>query len=357
MSGIDHDSYMAHALQLAQQGQYTVSPNPMVGCVLVKNDCTIGTGFHQRAGGAHAEIMALEQAASDARGATAYITLEPCCHFGRTPPCTNALINAGIKKIFIACADPNPLMSGNSIKQLRAAGIEVIMGSHEARAKRLNEIFFHYIVHKRPFVFAKWAMSLDGKTSTHNNDNRDISCSESQISSHQLRKKVDAILIGANTAIRDNPLLTVRHQSDLIIKHPTRIVLTNRGNLPLSLNIFDSSMPGKTIVATTNKVDPIWLTCIRNKNIDVMLLPSDENSNINLSLLLDELGQREITSLLVEGGMTVHHSFFNENLVNKVHVYLAPVIIGTSKGKLQLSNIAISRISKDFYFTADNEEQ
>ncbi len=355
MSVTKHSEYMSLALQEAQRGRYTVSPNPMVGCVIVKHNQVIGCGYHHQAGGPHAEIAALRQAGSDAQDATAYVTLEPCCHYGKTPPCTLALIQAGISKIHIACEDPNPLVAGKGIEQLRSAGIDIEIGLHETAAKQLNEIFFHFIKQRRPFVIAKWAMSLDGKTITHVEDTRDISCQASREHSHLLRQQVDAILIGANTARHDNPLLTVRY-GDTNTKHPIRILLTGSGNLPLDLKIFDPALPAKTMVATTNQADGAWLRAAREKEIEILMLPANKNGQVNLPDLLDELGNRQITSLLVEGGMEVHHAFFNDNLVNKIHVYLAPVIIGALTRKRQINNVAITTIEQDFHLTANSED-
>jgi len=350
-----HSDYMLLALLLAEGGRFTVSPNPMVGCVLVKHKQIVGEGFHLQAGGPHAEIMALQLAGSKAQGATAYVTLEPCCHYGRTPPCTQALIQAGIKEIFISSLDPNPLVAGKGIDLLRAAGITVHEGLMKAEATQLNEIFFHYIQSKRPFVIAKWAMSLDGKTATHQLDTNDISCPHSQQHSHQTRQQVDAILIGANTAIHDDPLLTVRHASthSTYVKQPIRIVLSKRGQLPTDLKLFNTPLAAKTIIATTDRVNTDWIKTMQTKQIEVLILPQDEEGNVDLMSLLDELGQREITSLLVEGGMTVHHHFFKKNLINKIQVYLAPIIIGSLEKKHGLANMQLKQIDSDFYFCAD----
>jgi diaminohydroxyphosphoribosylaminopyrimidine deaminase/5-amino-6-(5-phosphoribosylamino)uracil reductase len=343
---------MSRALEVAQCGRGTVSPNPMVGCVIVKNNQIVGEGFHQYAGGPHAEIIALQQAKHEAKDAIVYVSLEPCCHHGKTPPCTQALIDAGVKTVYASCLDPNPKIAGKGIKQLQAAGINTLVGLHEPQAKQINEIFFHYMTHKRPFVIAKWAMSLDGKTVTHQGDSRDISSLDSRQYLHQFRQEVDAILVGAKTAVYDNPLLTVRHASN-IKKHPIRIVLTSRGHLPTSLNLFDTTLPSKTIVATTNKADKTWIDCIKKRNIEVIILPENENGHIDLPCLLDALGQKEITSLLVEGGNTIHQSFFRENLINKVHVYLAPVIIGSLEKKQSLSTLHVSKVGCDFFFTGE----
>lgn len=357
MGTLSHADYMKTALQLAERGRYTVSPNPMVGCVIVNHGEVVGEGYHIQAGGPHAEIMALQQAGQKAEGATAYVTLEPCCHYGRTPPCTNALIESGIKKVYIASRDPNPLVAGKGLEQLKDAGIDIEFGLHEQEATALNEIFFHYIRTHKPFVIAKWAMSLDGKTITHENDSSDISCSASRESSHHTRQQVDAILIGAHTAIRDNPLLTIRYPAENIapLKQPLRIIMTRQGDLPIDLKLFDSTSSVKTLVATTNKANSTWIKQLSEKNIEVVVLPSHENGKIDLNCLLTLLGQRNITSLLVEGGMTVLHDFFHAKIVNKFHVYLAPTIIGSLERKQPVINLKLANIQTDFFITADYE--
>ena len=239
MNHLSDSDYMSTALSLAERGRYTVSPNPMVGCVIVKDGKIVGKGFHLKAGDPHAEILALREAGADANAATAYVSLEPCCHYGKTPPCTDALIKAGIKKVYAACLDPNPLVAGKGIQQLKNANIEVETGLHEKEASQLNEIFFHYIRRQQPSVIAKWAMSLDGKTVTHTEDSRDISGNTSREYSHQTRQQVDAILIGAGTAICDDPELTVRYPADTSsLRQPLRVVLSSQAICQYILNYF-----------------------------------------------------------------------------------------------------------------------
>lgn len=350
-----HSSYMSLALQLAERGRFSVSPNPMVGCVLVKDNQILGQGFHLKAGCHHAEIMALQEAGSHANNATAYVTLEPCCHYGRTPPCTLALMEAGVRQVFVACLDPNPLVAGQGVQALRKAGIDVQLGLEETEAQRLNNVFFHYIQYKRPFVIAKWAMSLDGKTATHRLDTNDISSPASRQHSHQTRQHVDAILVGATTAIHDDPLLTVRYSSSdtSITKHPLRIILSSRGHFPEHLKLFDASGPATTLIATTNAAETDWIKRMQTKQIDVLILPKNDEGKVDLPSLLDELGRREITSLLVEGGKTVHHRFLKEHLVNQIQVYLAPLIIGSQEKKHVLNNVQLTHIDRDYYFTAE----
>lgn len=343
-----HHHYMSLALELAARGRLTVSPNPMVGCVIVRDDQIVGQGYHQYAGGPHAEIYALKVAQEKARGATAYITLEPCSHYGRTPPCTNALIAAGITKIVVACLDPNPLVCGRGIELLQSEGIEVEVGLCKSDASKLNEIFFHYITYKTPFVFAKWAMSLDGKTITHKNDSRQISGLEAGKFTHQLRSEVDAIIIGANTARNDDPQLTVRLiNANNALKQPIRIILSSDGNLPDDLQIFSNELPGKTIIATTATTGTTTITNIKKKNVEVLVLPKNQQGWVDLPSLLIELGRREISSVLVEGGMTIHESFMQENLIQKIFVYVSPVIIGALEKKQAVKVLQTMQLMND----------
>lgn len=338
-------SLMQHAISLAKKGRLTASPNPLVGCVIVKDGLIVGEGFHLRAGEAHAEINALKQAGDKAKGAHAFVSLEPCCHYGRTPPCTKALIEAGIKQVTIATLDPNPLVSGKGIEELEAKGIRVTKNVCQKEAEELNEIYFHYRRFNRPFVIAKWAMSLDGKTITNSAD-RKITSEKSQVHVHELRSTVDAILIGANTAREDNPLLTVRLTSQEH-KQPIRIILTKTANLPMNLNIFDKNLPSKTLVATTKNATA--LQTLNQNDITINFFESTKEGSVDLSSFLDHLGQQGITSLLVEGGMQVHEQFFKENLVDRAEIYIAPIFIGQNKEKLIFKKPAWGMIENDLY--------
>ncbi len=336
---------MQQALDLAALGVLDVSPNPMVGCVIVKDGVVVGQGYHQRHGEAHAETVALQAAGVNAKDATMYITLEPCNHQGKTPPCAPQIVQAGIKEIFIATRDPNPLVCGQGIAYLQQHGIKVHVGTLEDEAKKLNAIFFHYMQTKRPFVIAKWAMSLDGKTVTNNQD-RNITSNDTQLNAHLLRQQVDAILIGAETARTDNPSLTVRHPNIRIHKHPLRIILSSKGDLPLSLKLFDQTLPGKTLLIVTEEPTAALQQQWHQHHIQwhkVSDLPS----------LLDYLGTLQISSLLVEGGMTVLQQFFRENLINKVRVYIAPMIVGDGHHKIQLNNPYFETCANDFSLRGD----
>lgn len=332
--------YMKQALVLAERGRFTVSPNPMVGCLIVKNKQIIGTGFHQRAGEPHAEIFALKEAGKNAHNADAYVTLEPCCHHGRTPPCTDALINAGIRRVFVACLDPNPLVAGKGINALKNSGIETYTNILETKAKALNKIFFHYITHKRPYVIIKWAMSLDGKTITHPNDNRVISDEACQQHAHEMRHSIDAILIGSKTAVLDNPKLTARHL--LSEKQPLRIILSGHGELPLDLTLFSPELPGRTLLVTTEFANKNWLKQAEEKNLTLWILPANSKKQVDIPCLLKKLGEHQITSLLVEGGEQIRNSFFsdeNKEYINEIHTYISPVFIGDREKKLNLTSL------------------
>ncbi|MDR3492289.1 MAG: bifunctional diaminohydroxyphosphoribosylaminopyrimidine deaminase/5-amino-6-(5-phosphoribosylamino)uracil reductase RibD [Gammaproteobacteria bacterium] len=341
---------MSLALQLAKRGEYSVSPNPMVGCVIVKNNNVIAEGWHQQAGGPHAEINALAAAGSESRGATAYVTLEPCCHYGKTPPCTLALIKAGIKKVIIACVDPNPIISGRGIAELIAAGIEVEVGLLEEDALTLNEIFCHYIRYNRPYVYAKWAMSLDGKTISHPSDTKQITNEKSQAYVHDIRHRVDAIIIGANTARVDNPQLTVRNTDKTIFKQPLRIVISNSLNLSFDLAMFNSP---HSMIVTTKIPQMDFKNKCEDKGIIVLTTKQDKDGLVDLNELLNELGKRKITSVLLEGGMQTHQRFLNEDLVNKVQVFLAPVLIGSFSKKKRFINVALNSMGAETVFSVD----
>lgn len=347
-----HSHYMQQALALAERGRLTVSPNPMVGCVIVNNDEVVGHGYHQRAGEAHAEVIALQAAGEKARGATMYVTLEPCAHTGKTPPCTQALIDAGIAHVYVACLDPNPLVAGKGIKTLRANGITVDVGLYGKEAIALNAIFFHYIFNRRPFVIAKWAMSLDGKTITHPLADRKISSPESHQNAHQLRLQVDAILVGAKTARQDNPQLNVRSIENIYDRQPLRIILSSDGNLPLDLHVLTDDAPHKTMIVVVNNTNEALQSLCTARGIEILSCKANAQGQIDLPTLLNLLGARGITSLLVEGGMTIHQQFFSEKLVNQVCVYLAPVILGESIEGQYLTQLTNEPIAQDHFFKA-----
>ena len=321
---------MRRALVLAQQATGRTSPNPMVGAVIVKDGRIVGEGYHRRAGEPHAEVEALRVAGEAARGATMYVTLEPCAHVGRTPPCTDAIIAAGIAEVYYAIADPNPLVSGKGHAQLAAAGIRVQSGVCEAEAFELNRPFFKHITTGRPFVTAKFAMSLDGKIATVTGQSRWISNAAARRRVHHLRNRTDAVLVGAGTVIADDPSLTTRlpDLSPDSIRHPLRIVADSRGRVPLSAKVFDPDLPGQTVVAATELIPADHRRELVERGVDVWLLPANDDGRVRLSALFDELGRRGILTVLVEGGSELLGACFRERLIDRVWVFIAPLIIG-----------------------------
>ncbi|MBK2110624.1 bifunctional diaminohydroxyphosphoribosylaminopyrimidine deaminase/5-amino-6-(5-phosphoribosylamino)uracil reductase RibD [Francisella tularensis subsp. novicida FSC159] len=331
--------YMQQALTLANRGRLTVSPNPMVGCIIVKNGAIISEGLHETVGEAHAEVHALIKVGDKAKGATAYVTLEPCCHHGRTPPCTDTIIKAGIKKVIIATLDPNPKVAGKGVERLKNAGITVEVGLLEKQAQELNKIFFHYQTTKKPFVYAKWAMSLDGKIAVNDGDSKKISSHQAFVNTHELRNICDAILIGKQTLIDDNPSLDVRININKI-KHPTRFILANHlTTINHNWRVLDQRH-AKTIFVCS-KISAQVATKLNQLGIEYWLLPQSQHQ-VCLDTLLEKMGNIGITSLLVEGGNKTLNSFINQKLVNEFYTYLAPVIIADYKPKQQLSFNQIS---------------
>ena len=317
--------YMQQALKLASQAKGDTSPNPLVGAVIVKNNKVISQGYHHYAGGNHAEINAIEQAGYEVEGATMYVNLEPCTHYGKTPPCSNAIIKAGLKRVVIAMKDPNPKIAGAGIERLKKAGIEVEVGILEEKAKKLNEVFIKYITTDQPFVILKNAMTLDGKIATKTGDSKWISGQESRELVHQLRDQVDAILVGIGTVLADNPRLTTRlpngQGSD-----PIRIVLDSELNIPIDANLVTQKSTAQTIVITNYNTD-------QNKKEElishgVQIIELGDSKQINLQKLLTELAHEEITSLLVEGGSEINSSFWEAELVDKLYLFIASKIIG-----------------------------
>ena len=347
-----HQHFMQIALDLAAQGKYSVSPNPMVGAVIVSQNQVLSTGFHEYAGGPHAEVSALQNLAGPLpKDAILFVTLEPCCHTGRTPPCTQAIIDSGIRHVVVATLDPNPLVSGQGVKLLQEAGIVVEVGVLENEARALNYIFFHYMQTHRPFVIAKWAISLDGEMTTHINDDRQLTGRGAQQSVHQLREQVDAILIGAQTARKDNPQLTVRYTDSKKPRHPKRIILSQNGTLPADLTLFNANLPGETLLITTNTNVDLHLHYAKC-GISFMVAPADANGLIDLPALLLLLGGQGISSLLIEGGRTTLQHFLAAQLIDQIEVYVAPYLIGNLPQKLSVNHIDFKTCGADFHFSA-----
>ena len=350
--------YMEQAVALAKLSVGATSPNPAVGAVIVKDNVIVGEGRTQPPGSWHAEMMALQQAGERARGATVYVSLEPCRHYGRTPPCTHALISAGIAEIHIATVDPNPLVASGGIKELESAGIRVVQGEREEEAKELIESHAKFITTGIPLVIAKFGVSLDGKIATHTGHPYWITGDEARDHLHTIRSQVDSIMVGINTLIADNPQLTARPSSGHLVDQPLRVIVDSRARTPpIALAL---KRPSRTLIAVTEAADHQAIAALKRVGAEIAVMPSHEGK-VDLSALMHELGHRNITSVLVEGGGEMHGSLFDQGLVDKVMAYIAPVIIGgedavsavagrgvsTMDTAYRLSRVKVQRLGND----------
>lgn len=330
---------MRIALDLAREGGGDVNPNPLVGAIVVAGNEIIGQGYHREFGGPHAEVFALEQAGDAARGATLYVTLEPCAHHGKRPPCTERIIEAGIARVVIACHDPNPLVNGAGVAALHCAGIAVTNGILDQDARKMNEIFFKFITTKIPFVQLKLATSLDGKIATRTSDSQWISGEASRIETHRLRRRFAAIVVGLGTVVVDDPQLTVRHVSG---KDPIRIVLDGRGQIPLTAKLLRDD--GRTII-TTATMSEEKAKSIHSQGADVWRLPG-EGDAVDLHALLQRLGEEGIDSLLIEGGGETAAAFLENGLIDKLSLFIAPILIGGRTAIPAIGGIGVDRIAE-----------
>ena len=336
--------YMGQALSLAKLALGQVSPNPAVGAVVVKNGVVIGQGYTQPPGSWHAEVLALKQAGEEARGGVMYVTLEPCCHRGRTPPCSQAIIAAGITEVHLAMLDPNPLVSGRGKDGLEREGIKVYVGEHEEEAKEINEAYTKFITTGIPFVTAKFAVSLDGKIATKSGDSKWISGNEAREYVHYLRYTADAVMAGVNTVLVDDPHLTARccgGRGGTAKKQPLRVIVDGRGRTPLTARLF--SEPGKALLALGRFITPEEKAAFAQVGAELLELPSEEGL-VDLKGLIEALGEREITSVLVEGGGILLGSLFDYGLVDKVVAFIAPIIIGGKEAKTAVSGNGVSKV-------------
>jgi len=341
--------YMEQALSLARLALGQVSPNPAVGVVVVSGGVVVGQGYTQLPGSYHAEVVALKQAGDRARGGTMYVTLEPCCHYGRTPPCTKAIITAGIAEIHLAMLDPNPLVSGRGKEEMEREGIRVYVGEHEEAARQVNEAYIKFITTGLPFVTAKFAVSLDGKIATKSGDSKWISGSEARRYVHNLRYTTDAIMAGVNTVLADDPQLTARSgggRGGAARVQPLRVIVDSKGRTPLTAQVF--SQPGKTLLAVGRSITPEEKTALTQTGVEIVELPSEEG-RVDVKRLLKTLGEREITSVLVEGGGTLLGSLFDYRLVDKVIAFIAPAGKGVDKvvDSIRLERVSLEKFGDD----------
>jgi len=325
----DHE-YMQEALTLAKTAKGFTSPNPCVGAVVVKNNTIVGRGFHKAAGLAHAEVEALDDAGIKARGATLYVTLEPCNHFGKTPPCTQKIINAGIKRVVVGCSDPNPDVCGEGLKYLKSKGLEVLSGVLESQAQILIEDFIWYVQNKKPFVTLKCASTLDGHIATSTGDSKWITNEKSREFVHVIRHEVDAILVGSGTLHADNPSLTSRIQG-VKTKDPVRIILDTHLSIKEDAKVLTQKSNAETFIITGPKISMEKKLLIESRGAQIIQIPLKEQK-LDLNKLMIKLGEMSILSLLIEGGSIVAGSVLKQGIVNKVLFFLAPRFLGSSDG-------------------------
>ena len=333
---------MKLALELAANAKGRTSPNPLVGAVIVKDNRVVGCGWHRKAGTPHAEVHALRQAGELAKGADVYVSLEPCSHYGKTPPCAKALVEAGVNNVYAAMLDPNPKVAGNGFKILQEAGIHVEYGFLEDEARKLNEVFLKWIMHKQPFVVMKAAMTLDGKIATVEEQSKWITNETSRAYGYKLRDIYDGILVGINTVIADDPTLTARVEGG---KNPIRIVVDSTLKIPLTAKLLhDKQAP--VIVATTKLASAEKVAQLQNLGVEVLIIDTDEVNRVDMTKLMQELGQKNICSILVEGGAEIHGSLIEHKLIDKVYFFIAPKLVGGQKAKTPVAGNGIGNLAE-----------
>ncbi len=333
--------YMQRAINLAERGRGWTSPNPLVGCVIVKNGKIVAEGYHEKIGGWHAERNAILNSDADITGATAYVTLEPCCHHGRTPPCSNLLIERGIKKVFIGSRDPNPLVSGKGAKQLRTAGVEVVEDFMREECDKLNPIFFHYIQTKRPYVLLKYAMTADGKIATSTGESKWITGETARAKVQETRHQYSAIMVGVETVLADNPMLNSRMPN---ARQPVRVVCDSQLRTPLDCQLVQTANEYRTVIATVCE-DLQKIEQYRPLGVGVLVCKA-KNKRVDLKDLLQKLGEMQIDSLLIEGGSNLNFSALESGVVNRVHCYIAPKLVGGKQAKTPIGGEGIGDLSQ-----------
>lgn len=338
------EKFMKMAIELAKKGKGKVNPNPLVGAVIVKNGEIIGQGYHSKYGGNHAEIEAINNATDDVKGATIYVTLEPCFHYGKTPPCVDKLISSGISKVVIGHLDPNPLVSGKSIEKLKSLGIEVKVGVLEEECLKLNEVFIKYIKTKLPFVVLKSGVSLDGKIATKTGESKWITGATSRAKVNELRNELRGIMVGVNTVIIDDPTLNCNIHGG---RNPIRIILDSNLRIPLDSKILKTAYKYETIIATTKNIDLNKKALVEELKAKVITIDSI-NNKVDLNKLMIKLGEMKIDSILLEGGGEVNYSALEAGIIDKLMLFMAPVIIGGKESKTFVEGKGIDLLTNSF---------
>lgn len=356
-----HEVYMARALQLAERGLFTTDPNPRVGCLLVKHGEVVGEGWHQRAGEPHAEVNALLAAGDRAKGADCYVTLEPCSHFGLTPPCADALVKAQVKRVFVAMSDPNPVVAGTGIQKLRQAGIEVSVGLLASQAEALNPGFCKRMREAKPFVRSKLAMSLDGRTAMASGESKWITGPSARLDVQKLRARSSAVVTGIGTVLVDDPSLTVRHAPEEAwyhpqqkVRQPVRVIVDSQCRTPETAKLFDTE--GSVIIATSN---------VDKQHQAEKLIISNKHNQVDLTLLMHELAKRQMNEVMIEAGPVLNGALLQEKLIDELVIYMAPKLMGDqAKGlfhlpalqsmadNIELEITDIRSVGKDWRITA-----
>jgi diaminohydroxyphosphoribosylaminopyrimidine deaminase/5-amino-6-(5-phosphoribosylamino)uracil reductase len=338
---MNDQEYMALALALAQKAVGWTSPNPMVGAVIVKDGRIIGQGYHEKYGDLHAERNALKHCTEDPAGATMYVTLEPCCHHGKQPPCTEAILAAGIRRVVVGSADPNPRVSGGGIAQLRAAGVQVDTGVMQAECDRINYVFFHYITTKTPYVVMKYAMTMDGKIAAYTGHSQWVTGPEAREHVHHDRHRYRGIMVGVGTVLADDPLLTCRIENG---RDPIRIVCDSGLKTPLASQLVQTASQTPTIIATCRQDEAAHRPYIQ-AGCQVLVTPS-QDGRIDLPNLMAQLGAQNIDSILLEGGGTLNWSMLSAGLVQRVQAYIAPKLIGGAGAKSPVAGQGFDHMGK-----------
>lgn len=335
--------YMQRAIELAENGVGLVNPNPLVGCVIVKDDNIIGEGWHHYFGGPHAERDALARCCETPENATLYVTLEPCCHHGKTPPCTDAIIENKISRVVIGIQDPNKLVAGKGIKKLRDAGIEVLCGIEEHTIREQNRVFLKYITTQRPWICLKTAMSLDGKIATITGDSKWISNEKARRHVHTLRGRVMAVMTGIETVLADDPMLNCRLPE--CSRQPIRVVVDSRARTPLDSNIVRSAKDIKTIIAHTDKAKKDDIEILQQHHV-ITLCCKGKDNHVDLHDIVAQLSEHDIDSIMLEAGGTLNFAFLNEDLIDEVYAFVAPKILGGKDAKTPIEGEGFTTIGQ-----------